>query len=243
MAKTGFNSVVAARTRAATQILETADLVAKFEDLGGLHRDLLLIRDTGREAEAANLDQSQAKSGGKVATIDVLSKFADTQREYSAVMAVFNAVCAELDRNGAAPELITRMKDILRNEAQVTVKTVEIDGEKKRRTSRSVAQEALRAEIAKDAGAMLGLQEIHPQLAERKVSVGRLTALKTAAEELAGLLGTRTAAKGAAKAATQAERDAAARQRDAWGATYRLLAALAARDERVRSLLAQASAS
>jgi hypothetical protein len=243
MAKTGFNSVVAARTRAADQILGTADLVDKFEQLGGLQRDLLLIRDAGREAEAANLGQSQAKSGGKVATVDVLSRFADLQREYSAVMAVVNAVCAELVRTGADPDLIVRVKDILRNEAPLTVKTVEIEGEKKRKTTRSKAQEALRAEIAKDAGAILELSPIHPRLAERKVPVERLAALRDAAEELAGLLGSRTAAQGAAKTATQDERDAVARQRDAWGAAYRLLASLAGRDERVRSLLAQAKAS
>ncbi|MDD5308459.1 MAG: hypothetical protein PHU25_14145 [Deltaproteobacteria bacterium] len=42
------------------------------------------------------------------------------------------------------------------------------------------------------------------------------------------------------KASSKAEYDAVTCQRDAWGACYRLLAAMGHKDERVRSLLAQA---
>lgn len=84
---------------------------------------------------------------------------------------------------------------------------------------------------------MLGLTEIHPNLAERRVPPARLEALRTAAEELSGVLGARAAAKGAAKTATQAEHAAVSLQREIWGATYRILSALGRRDERVRSLL------
>ena len=76
MAKLNFNSVVAARTRAANQILSTPDLVAKYVALGGLSRDLETIRKAGLEAEAANLGQSQSHSAGKSATVDILASFA-----------------------------------------------------------------------------------------------------------------------------------------------------------------------
>ncbi len=157
MAKMNFNSTVAARTRAAIQILETPDLLTKYDELGGLQRDLVAIRDAGLEAEAANLSQSQAKSTGKGATIDVLAGFASLQKEYSSVMAVLQAVRAELYRTGAPADLVAKMDGIIRNEAQVTVKIWEEEGEKKRKVSKSQSQEALRAEVSKDAGSLLDL--------------------------------------------------------------------------------------
>ena len=241
MARHAFNSVVAARTRAAIQIIETPDLLNKYEELGGLRRDLEAIRDAGLEAEAANLSQSQAKSTGKGATIDVLAGFASMQKEYSSVMAILQVVYADLVRTGAPAGLIAKMEGIIRNEAQVTVSAYEEGGEKKRKVGKSKSQEALRAEIAKDAGALLGLTGIHPALAERRVTTARLDALLASAGDLAGMLGSRTAAKGAAKTSTKLEKDAVSRQRDVWGASYRLLSALGKRDDRVRSLLAQAA--
>ncbi len=241
MAKMNFNSTVAARTRAANEILETPDLVAGFEELGGLQRDLVTIRDAGLEAEAANLGQSQFGSAGKGATVDVLAKFSALKKEYSAVMAVLQASRADLSRSGAPADVVVKVDGILSNEAQVTVKIQEEKGEKKRKARKSVSQEALRAEIAKDAGAMLDLTEIHPNLAERRVPTSRLEALRDAAEELAGLLGARAAAKGAAKASTKAEHAAVSLQREIWGATYRILSALGRGDERVRSLLSEAA--
>lgn len=240
MTKLAYNSTVAARTRTAEQILGCADLVAGYEELGGLRLDLEEIRDAGLAAEAANLGQSQARSVGKGATLDVLARFASAQKEYSAVMAVLQAARADLVRQGAPEALIAKVDDIIRNEAQVTVRTVEVEGGTKRKVAKSLSQEALRAEMAKDAGALLDLAELHPVLAARKVTAGRLAALRAAAEELSGLLGARAVAKGEARAATQVEQDAVARQRRAWGSSYRLLHALGARDERVRSLLAQA---
>ncbi len=127
------------------------------------------------------------------------------------------------------------------NEAEVAVKIYEQEGTKKRRRRRSRSQEALRAEIAKDAGALLALTGIHPALAERRVAPSRLEALRDAAEKLSGLLGTRASAKGAAAAASKAEHDAVSRQREAWGSCHPLLLALARRDERVKSLLSEAS--
>jgi hypothetical protein len=107
--------------------------------------------------------------------------------------------------------------------------------------SRSLSQEALRAEIFKDAGALLALPEVHERLSERRVTLARLTDLQSSAENLAGTLADRTAAKGSSKASTEAEHEACTRQRDFWGGTYRVLSALGSRDERVRSLLREAA--
>ncbi len=239
MAKLAFGSKVAARTRTAVQILDTAELVAKYEEQGGLARDLERVRDAGLEAEAANLGQSQSKTGGKSATVEVLTTFAAIQKEYSSIMAVVRMVRAELARGGEAA-LVGPVDAIIKIEAEVGVRTYEEAGGKKRRKRRLKSQEALRAEIAKDAGALLALTDIHPALAERRVAPSRLEALRDEAEKLSGLLGSRASAKGAAKAATKVEHKAVKRQREAWGACYPLLAALARQDERVRSLLAEA---
>jgi hypothetical protein len=240
MAVSGFNSTVAARTRAAKEIVDTSDLLSKYLDLGGLKRDLEAIVSAGLDAEAANLGQSQAKAAGKGATVDVLVTFASVQKEYSAVMGVVQAVQADLARSGGSAELTVRLDGILTNEAELSVKVYETEAGTKRKASRSASQEALRAEIAKDAAALLDLTDVHPFLTERRVDSARLEGLKKSAEDLSGLLADRAAAKGAAKTSSKEERDAVSRQRDVWGACYRLLHALSDKDERVRSLLAQA---
>jgi hypothetical protein len=244
MTKFGFGPMVAARTRAADQILSSEELLQLFRELGGLRRDLETIRKAGLDAEAANLGQSQSVSAGKSATADMLLSFAELQKEYSAVMGIVQAVRAEMARNGGSEDLVVKLGDILKNEATLTVKVAADEtGEKKRKASRSASQEALRAEIAKDAGALLELDEAREALTERRVDANRLTALKASADKLAGLLATRAAAKGASKTATKAEREAVSLQRDVWGASYRILAALGAKDARVKSLLSEASAS
>lgn len=248
MSKTGYDSTVATRTRTAAQIQDTPDLLEKFIELGGLPRDLTMIQKEGLTAEAANLGQSQAKSGGVSATLDILALFAALQKEYKSVMGVVAAVKAEIARNGGASEQVTRLEGILTNEAQLTIQTTveetDEDGApvRKRKANRSASQEALRAEIAKDAGALLELTSVHEALSERRVTPERLTAMRTSAEKLAGLLAERSSAKGAGKTATQIEHEACARQRDVWGATYRILAALGRQDARVQSMLAEAAA-
>ena len=158
MSERGFNSVVAARTRAAREILESPDLLDKYREVGGLPRDLEGIVQAGEMAEAANLGQSQTKSKGKVATARVLAQFLALKNEYSVVMGVVSRVRAELAESGDSPELVTRLDSIIVNEAQVSVTvTADETGAKKRKVSRSVSQEALRAEIAKDAAALLEL--------------------------------------------------------------------------------------
>jgi hypothetical protein len=245
MSEKSYNSTVAARTRAAGQILETLDLLSKFQELGGLERDLIGIRNAGLESEAAHISRSVVKSEGKGATANVWLEFAAAQKEYKSVMDVLSAVTFEAIRNGESPDLIARLEGILADETAVTVSVVdEKDKEgtpkKKKKVSKSAAQEAIRAEIAKDAGALVSFTEIHPKLAERRVSLDRLNALKQKADGLSGLLADRSSVKGEGKSSTQSTHDAVALQRSIWGGTYRILSALGRKDERVRALLKDA---
>lgn len=243
---TAFNSTIAARTRTADLLLTTKDLLALYEGLGGLADDLEQIRSSGLEAEALNLAQSNSQAAGGAATTQVLTSFAALQKEYKSVMAVVQAVRFDLGRAGASAELLATMDRILVNEAEVTVTSVldpaAPDGTKakKKKAVRSVSQEALRAEIGKDAGALLGLDAAHAALAKRKVDVARLGALRDAAAALAGKLAERTSQKGAGKGATAAEREAVKAQKAHWGSCYRILAAAGRRDPRVAALLADA---
>lgn len=198
-----FNSTVAARTRAANQILTTPELLAIYVAIGGLPSDLELIRDTGLRAEAANLAQSTSHATGNAATITLLAAFASLQKEYSAVMAVVKAVIHDFERTSGPADVIEGLRHILVNEAElaVQVETGE-DGKKKRTTRRSTTQEALRAEIEKDAGALLALTGAHAALRARKVDTPRMQALQNAARELSGKLSDRAAKKGAKQNAT-----------------------------------------
>src|SRR5262249_27876827 len=74
-------TIIAARTRAAQQILDTSDLLSLYESVGGLVADLHAIRDAGLAAEAQALAQSSAKSAGEAATLEVLTAFAALQKE------------------------------------------------------------------------------------------------------------------------------------------------------------------
>jgi hypothetical protein len=152
------------------------------------------------------------------------------------------AVEHDLQQADASADVLASLRAIRANEAEVHLHSVTVDGATKKRASRSVAQEALRAEIEKDAVALGALKPAAAALARRKVDSKRLARLATSARALAGGLGDRALAKGAAKTATQAERAAVAEQTRSWGACYRLLAALGRKDERVRLLLAAATA-
>ena len=234
--------VVAARTRAAQQILGDQGLLARYEAVGGLYEDLEAIRDAGLRAEAQSLEQSTSKGQGKGATLDVLQAFVSLQREYTALMAAVQAARGDLARAGAPNELLAAVDQILVNEAQVVlVSAQQPDGGKKLRAARSVSQEALRAEIARDAQALLELSAAHEALARRKVDGARLTDLRQAAEALSGHLAERAAKKGAGKAATDGKSEAVKAQSERWGECYRLLALLAQRDGRVAQLLKEAA--
>ena len=238
-----FDSTVAARTRAAAQILATPALLASYEAKGGIQEDLESIRDHGQTAEALGQAQSAAQAHGGAATLAVLGPFVALQKEYSAIMAVVHAVRHDLQRANAPAVVLSAVDRILVNEAEVSIKTV-LDGEGKatKKAVKSAGQEALRAEIAKDARALLDLAAIHNALEKRKVTSPRLAQLITVAESLSGKLASRATAKGAQKTATSALHDAVSEQKQVWSACYRILSAVGHGDARVAQLLSEAAA-
>jgi hypothetical protein len=238
-----FNEEVAGRTRVAIAILGDPVLLAVFKALGGTERDLEIIRDTGLAAEAASHGQASASHAGVGATAEYLSTFRDVQREYNAVMGVTAAVKTDLEHEGAKKALITKVGKILVIEVQVSFNVVppEEGGKKKVKSRRSQSQEAMRAEIEKDANELVALTEVHPALASRGVTVARLQALADAAKALSAQLGERTKKKGAAKGATTVEALAVTAQRHRWGGIYRLLRALAQKEPQVALLLRAAA--
>lgn len=241
VARKGFDQTVAARTRGAQQILSTPELLAAYIALGGLAADLQAIVAAGREAEISNHAQGSARSDGKAATAEVLRSFDALQRDYSLVMAVVRAVRAAVARANPDDPLLTRLDDIIANTAAVTVEINEQpDGKKTRTRSKALSQEAIRAEIQRDAEALLALAAVQAALAERRVDRPRLERLRDGAGGLSGKLGDRAAKKGASKDATERERVAAASQRDLWGGVYGILAALGRQDARVSVLLKDA---
>jgi len=239
---TTFDSTVAARTRAADQILKTPELLASYEDKGGLAEDLQKISANGHKAEVLSQAQSGAQAAGGAATLTVLTDFAAVQREYNAVMGVVQAVRHDIGEAKAPPEVIKSVDRILINEAEVFFKTVTDDkGATKKVAVKRVSQEALRAEIARDARALGELSTIHPALAKRKVDKARLDKLLGDAEALSGKLADRATIKGDRKVTTSALHDAVAAQKQVWGACYRLLAAVGHEDPRIAELLGEAA--
>ena len=237
-----FDSTVAARTRAAAQILSTPDLFASYEAKGGTQEDLESIRDHGQAAESLSQAQSAAQAAGGAATLQVLSTFVTLQKEYVGVMGIVQAARRDLVKAGASISTLSAVDQILVNEAEVAIRTtVTADGKKARKAVKKASQEALRAEIAKDARALLALTAIHPALANRKVDAARLGAMVATAGSLAGKLAERATAKGAQKSATSAMHTAVSEQKVVWGACYRLLAALGSENAGVAQLLTEAS--
>lgn len=245
-----FDSRVAARTRAAEQVLRSKELLSLYEGVGGLKSDLEEIRDLGQQAEALSQVRSGRKAAAGAATLAVLSQFAGLQREYVAVMAVVVAVRRDLARAGATEKTLQTIDRILVNEAQVTLSPAPVPTAeeptpgrgKGRKQHPSRSQEALRAEIGRDAAGLLALKEAQPALAKRGVSVKRLQALAEAAAALSASLAGRAESRGQGHAATTSLSDAVTQQRIAWAACYRMLTAVASQDERVRQLLTEAAA-
>lgn len=119
-----FDEATAARTRAADLILKSADMLATFEAVNGHKGDLEAIRDHGARAEALNLAQTEAQRAGTTATLDLLNEIAGVQREYVLIMGAVNGHRAALaDQEEPPEELIAKVDAILKNEAQVTVRT------------------------------------------------------------------------------------------------------------------------
>jgi hypothetical protein len=245
-----FDSTVAARTRAADRILSTPDTLAAYEAKGGLAEDLQKISAAGHKAEVLSQAQSAAQAAGGAATLTVLTDFAALQKEYTAVMAVVQAARHDLESAQAPAEVIKAVDKILVNEAEVLIKTVTDkngnpvtgkDGKPKKVAVKRVSQEALRAEIAKDARSLKELSAIHPVLSKRKVDGPRLDKLLASAEGLAGKLAERATAKGGQKQVTSTVHDAVSEQKKVWAACYRLLAALGREDPGVAQLLTEAA--
>ncbi len=235
-----FTKTVAGRTRAAEYILGNQDLRSLFEARGGLASDLESIIQSGRRAEVLFQMRGNVKAEGTAATVEILQAFADLQREYVAIMAVLQAVKLDFERAGTAPDTLATVKKILQNEVPVVFRTVEVAETKKRVAVRSKSQEAIRAEIRKDAAAILEVPAILQALTTRKVPATRVKALCDAADALAGKLADRAAAKGAGKTASKEIADAVREQRQVWGGCYRILTLVGEADLRVRSLLAEA---
>lgn len=224
MANFTFDSNVRARTRAADFIRSNPQLLAAFVALGGMQSDLLLIIEAGMRAEAANLAQSGRMADGKAATVDVTTRFAALMREYKAVMAVLRVVLRDLRKGGADAALVAQVAQVLVDETDVSVAIKpNSDGTKAVKVRKSATQDAIRAEIYRDAAALVGLTGVHEALGSRQVPVERLQAMAAEAEALQGLLATRVAKKAERKGATAEEHDAVKAQREAWEAVYRLL--------------------
>jgi hypothetical protein len=242
MAVTAFNSVVARRRDCAKQILADTALMSAYEKAGGTKEELQAIVAAGDSAEAFNLAQSDRLGANVASTEQVLKAFVALQTEYASIMAVTKAVSYDVRSSGADESIAARLDQILVNEAELTIKTIEKDGKKERRATRSQSQEALRAEIEKDAGALLTLTEAHPFLAKRRVDVPRLKALQTSAQKLGGKLAEKVASSAQRKEATKSERDAVAKVSQAWEGCYRILSLAGRSNDRIAELVRAASA-
>ena len=239
-----FDSKVAARTRAASEILHNKDLLAIYQRHGGLREDLDAIVSHGQKAEALSHARSSSKSSGESATLTVLTAFSALQKEYAAVMAVVQAVRLDLLQAKAPAELVQAVEHIIRNEAPVLYRqepSTEGAAGKKRKAVQSVSHEALRAEIHKDAVALLGLTAVHAALKRRGVTTARLGQLRDDAQALSSELGDRATKKGASRGVTESLRAAVADQKAVWSACYRLLATAAQQDTRIHQLLKEAT--
>lgn len=239
---TAFNDTVAARTRAVSQILISPELLALFKAQGGLVEDLEHIRDAGLRAETLNQAQTDQQALGKAGTKTVLERFGALQNEYGRVMAVLEATRLDLARSGGPTELLSAVDQILRNETQVHIVSTPSadDTAAARKAKKALSQEAVRAEIQKDAAALVALEAAHAALAKRLVDKARLMKLAEEAAALSGHLAERAERKGAAKLASAAEREAVKAQKEHWGAIYRILAAVGRADARVGVLLGEA---
>lgn len=241
MAAERFEDVVAARTRAAAQILASPEMLEAYLASGGAEGDLTAIRDHGQRAEALNLAQTQAQGTGEAATLKLLEELASVQREYVLIMSALRAERGAQVEAGAPSELVQQIDNILDDEAQVSVNVTALaDGTTKKTRKSSKAQEATRAEIERDMNSLIELTGAHAGLAARRIDLARMTQLRDRARALTGKLATRTEKKGAAKGATKAEREAVRQQNARWGASYRTLALAAVSNAGIKQLLQDA---
>jgi len=237
-----FDETVAARTRAADQILTTPEMLQVYDAVAGAKEDLEAIRDHGARAETLNLAQSEAQRSGNEATLKLLEELRWVTSEYAVIMAAVRAARSALaDREEPPKELIAKVDAILKNEAQGTVrsKTLE-DGSSTKKKQASRAQEAVRAEIERDATSLIELTDVHAALAARRIDLARLAQLRDRAKALAGKLATRSEKKGGAKGTTKAEAEAVQRQSLRWDGAYGTLALAGERHPGIAQLLKDA---
>ena len=234
---TTFDARVAARTRAAAEILKNKDLLAVYERFGGLKDDLDQIQKHGALAEKLSMARSGKRASGEGATLDVAAAFVDVQADYVAVMAVVQAVRYDLAAAAADAQVLSALDRILVNEAATVYREVK-DGDKaKRRAQKDRGQEAIRAEIHKDAVALLALTAAAAALKKRGVTAARLEALRDAAQALSSKLSDRAQKKGASQQATAGIHEAVSAQKAIWASCSRILTAAAEEDSRIRQLL------
>ena len=238
-----FNSVVAARTRAAAEILRVPEYLSAYVLQGGRSEDLTKIVELGQHAEGRHQEQTRTKAVSGAAAETVQFEFQALRSEYSKVMAVMHAVVKDLREANAPVEVVRTISQILIDESERVLIPMAGEGDQpdeppKRRSVRSQSQEAVRAEIQKDVGLLIQLEAAHPALVERKVDLPRLEKLHLAAQTLTGKLATRVARKGEAKGTTRSLRGIVAEQRREWGMIYPLLRLAGQTDPRIAELLA-----
>jgi hypothetical protein len=258
-----FNSSVAARTRAADEILRSAERLAIYVAQGGRAEDLRQIVELGQRAERQHQDQTWTQAAGGAATETVQTQFRAMRSEYRKVKAAVRAVMKDLGESGAPVEVLRTVQQVLADESEKILLPIADEGAPEgapeapegapeapegapeapegrppRRAVRSRSREAVRAEVQKDTGLLIQLEAAHPALAERKVDLPRLEKLHSDAQALSGKLATRSARKGQAKGKTQTLRSTVAEQRRVWGTIYPLLELAGQADPGIAELLA-----
>lgn len=232
MARSGsFNSEVAARTLAAEKLLNTAELLTQYEAAGGLRSDLEAIVAHGKEAESLNATQGALTKDKSAASLRAQEAFLAVQREYVAIMDVVASLRAELTKAGDTASL-AQIKRIMAAEVEVAFAPASPTDGGKKKARRERTQEAMRAEIARDAQLLLDFSAISQRLAARRVDAARLQKLLADAQGLSGKVAERLATAADRKVATTQERAAVANQLLHWDSAKRILSALAKRDVR-----------
>ncbi|PZR17690.1 MAG: hypothetical protein DI536_05135 [Archangium gephyra] len=212
-------------------------MLTQFEAEGGLKPDLEAIVTHGKNAEALNQSQgSFTRQKGAAADRSQVA-FVALQKENAAVMRVAKSLRAELTNAGDTANL-KKLNAIIALEAQTafSVEADEAGGTKKKKT-RVQSQEAIRAEIARDAKSFLEFTEISANLAARKVDAARLQKLKADAEALTGKVEDKVAGASDRKIITAKEQEAVSKQSLHWSSAYPLLAQVAKRDVRAADAL------
>lgn len=232
-----FNSAVAARTFAASKFLNTAELLTQFDAEGGLKADLEAIVTHGKNAEVLNQSQGSFTREKGAAADRSQGAFVALQKENAAVMRVAKSLRAELTNSGDKAGL-KKLNAIIALEAQTafSVEADEAGGTKKKKT-RVQSQEAIRAEIARDATSLLEFTVISANLAARKVDAARLRKLHADAEALIGKVEEKVAGASDRKIITAKEQEAVSKQSLHWSSAYPLLAQVAKRDVRAADAL------